>query len=330
MTPPSQQEFKPAWWLPEGHTQTLWRKFAPPERIIQKRERVELDDGDFIDLDWAAAISGSESRDRIIVVILHGLCGCSSSPYVAALQTLLTANSIASVAMNFRGCSGEYNRLARAYHSGVSADANVVFSDLFSRFPDHRFAFVGYSLGANVLLKWLGEIRRHPQVMKAVAVSTPFALDLCSRAMLRGVSRAYGSYFVRRLLQDLDAKRQHFTATHNALQLEQLQALGSLDDIRTIWEFDDRVTAPLHGFRDAEDYYGHCSSLHFLPGIATDTLLIQSRNDPLIPAAALPNPARLSAQVRLELLGQGGHVGFISGQRENWLEQRILRFILLD
>jgi predicted alpha/beta-fold hydrolase len=324
----SNNSFKPAWWLPGGHSQTLWRKLSPPVSIGQKRERVELGDGDFIDLDWADPVSPADSRDGLIVVILHGLCGCSASPYVIALQTLLSSQRIASVALNFRSCSGEINRLARAYHSGISEDANEVFTQLFAAHPRHRFAFVGYSLGANVLLKWLGEIATHPQVYKAVAVSTPFALSLCSKAMLTGVSRHYGSYFVRRLLRDVAAKQRHFAATGNSEQLAQLHALGDLRGIATIWEFDDRVTAPLHGYRDAEDYYTRCSSLRFLDAIGTDTLLIQSRNDPLIPANALPDPGRLPANVRLELQGHGGHVGFISGQRENWLEQRIVQFVM--
>lgn len=327
-TGPSNTTFTPAWWLPDGNAQTLWRKVSPPVPVSQKRERVELADGDFIDLDWADAIDAADSRDATIVVILHGLCGCSLSPYVAALQALLSSQRIASVALNFRSCSGETNRLARAYHSGISEDANEVFTHLFAAYPRHHFMFVGYSLGANVLLKWLGEIASHPQVKKAVAVSTPFALGLCSSAMLRGISRYYGSYFVRRLRRDVEAKAQHFASTGNADQLAQLRALGDLQGISTIWEFDDRVTAPLHGYRDAEDYYTRCSSAGFLDAIGTDTLLIQSRNDPLIPAAALPDPRKLPANVRLELQGHGGHVGFISGSRENWLEQRILQHVL--
>lgn len=323
-------QFRPAWWLPEGHSQTLWRKLSPPEPVSQKRQRIELEDGDFIDLDWAGQVMATDADAATVVVILHGLCGCSGSPYVAALQDLLHSHQVASVAMNFRSCSGEVNRLASAYHSGISTDAAAVFSHLSGRYPRHRFVFVGYSLGANVLLKWLGEVQRHPQVAKAVAVSTPFSLALCSEAMGRGISRYYGGYFVRRLLQDVADKKQHFATTGNSEQLRRLEALGELRHIRSIWEFDDRVTAPLHGFNDAEDYYAQCSSARFLEAIETETLLIQSQNDPLIPAAALPDPARLPAMVSLELLAQGGHVGFVSGRRENWLEQRILRFVLDD
>lgn len=321
-------EFTPAWWLPGGHSQTLWRKFAPTPAIAQRRQRIELQDGDFIDLDWAMPVDPRDSKDRLLVLIQHGLCGCSRSPYVLALQSLLSTRKVASAAMNFRSCSGEINRLATAYHSGISEDTNEIFEQLCQHYPQHRFVTVGYSLGANVLLKWLGEIQQHAQLERAVAVSTPFSLALCSRAMLAGVSRMYGAYFVRRLLRDVQAKKQFFQTQGMYEQQQRLEQLGELDRIRTIWEFDDRVTAPLHGFRDAEDYYARCSSLRFINAIDVDTLLIQSRNDPMIPAAALPDPARLPGNVELQLLPHGGHVGFISGARDNWLERRIVDFAL--
>ena len=320
-------QFKPAWWLPGGHTQTLWRKFSPPPPLPQRRQRLELNDGDFIDLDWAHQVDPQASSNRTIVVIQHGLCGCSSSPYVIALQQLLALHGIASAAMNFRSCSGEVNRLAKAYHSGISEDTNEVFEKLCGEYPQHQFIFVGYSLGANVLLKWLGEIKQHRQLQKAVAVSTPFSLALCSEAMLKGVSKFYGRYFVQRLLASVHTKKQHLQARGDKDQLQQLEALGDLSAVRTIWQFDDQVTAPLHGFKNAQDYYYQCSSQRFLSAIGTDTLLIQSRNDPMIPLVALPDLQKLPANVELQLLGHGGHVGFISGQPENWLEQRIVAFV---
>mgnify|MGYP001043037344 CR=1 FL=1 len=338
----STQAFKPAWWLPEGHSQTLWRKLSPPAAIELTRQRLELDDGDFIDLDWAAEINGNHpvTKDRPspladsatdshppIVVILHGLCGCSSSPYVVALQTLLTAQSIPSVTVNFRGCSGEMNRLARAYHSGVSEDVQAVFTKLMPLYPEHKFRFVGYSLGANVLLKWLGEIQSHARVDRADAISTPFSLEFCSRAMLTGLGQFYGGYFVRRLRKDFEQKKQHFKDKGEDGELQRLEALGNLHGIDSIWEFDDRTTAPLHGFTGAADYYRQCSSLGYIDSIRTSTLLLQSRNDPLIPVAAMPRKRQLNGSIKLELSAKGGHVGFISSGPDNWLEQRILKFI---
>ena len=320
------QKFKPAWWLPDGHSQTLWRKITPPASIDLTRQRVELSDGDFIDLDWAGYIGQGSLTNKAIVIILHGLCGCSSSPYVTALQSLLRAHNIPTVAMNFRGCSGEMNRLARTYHSGVSEDVNEVFSKMIELYPQQDFNFVGYSLGANVLLKWSGEIGSHSRVKKAVAVSTPFSLAYCSQAMLRGVTQLYGRYFVRRLLRDIRQKKQHFEANGESEQLQRLNELGNLDRITTIWEFDDQVTAPLHGFKNADDYYRQCSSIDFIPAIRTETLLIQSQNDPMIPAAAVPEKELLAANIELQLSAKGGHVGFISGSSDNWLEHRILGF----
>ncbi|MEX0963138.1 MAG: hydrolase [Pseudohongiellaceae bacterium] len=322
-----ESEFKPAWWLPGGHSQTLWRKFSSAKLVEHVRQRVELDDGDFIDLDWTT-IDPKKSKDNTIVLLLHGLCGCSKSSYILAMQNLLNEQGIASVAMNFRGCSGELNRLARAYHSGVSEDVNEIFQKLLIEFPDQNFMFVGYSLGANVLLKWLGETGAHSRIRKAVAVSTPFALEYCSQAMLKGVSRVYGQYFVRRLVKDFRMKQQYLLL-HAPQEAARIAKLGDTNGIASIWDFDDRITAALHGFDGAKDYYRRCSSLGFLRSIAVQTLLIQSKNDPLIPGKSIPQADMLSPSTCLQLTDKGGHVGFVSSHPGNWLEQRILNFMWL-
>lgn len=320
-----EKNFAPVWWLPEGHSQTLWRKFSPAKKVEHRRQRVELDDGDFIDIDWAE-VDPQHSKDETIVFFLHGLCGCSQSSYILAMQSLLNEQGIASVAMNFRGCSGEINRLARAYHSGVSEDVNEVFEKLLAQYPQHRFVFVGYSLGANVMLKWLGELASHPSIHKAVAVSTPFELEYCSQAMLKGMSQIYGQYFVKRLVKDFGHKQQQLLQLEPS-EAERIEALGDTSDISSIWEFDDKITAPLHGFEGATDYYRRCSSSGFLSSIGTDTLLIQSKNDPLIPQISIPSEEMLSNSIQLQLTEQGGHVGFVSASPGDWLEQRILNFM---
>ena len=325
------KKFKSAWWLPEGHTQTLWRKLTAKDTVLHRRERLELADGDFIDIDWCEGFSVNGQQPEAssgIIVVIHGLGGCSSSPYIIALQNCLAGKGKRSVAMNFRGCSGEPNNLARAYHSGVSEDLNEVFIKLRTAFPDEEFMFVGYSLGANVLLKWLGEREHDHQITKAVAVSTPFRLDECSKAMLRGTSRFYGSYFVNFLRNEFNSKMDDFTKRGLGKQSKILASLGDLDRINSLWEFDDLVTAPLHGFKNADDYYDKSSSAQFLGQINTDTLLIQSKNDPLIPASALPSAQSLSPCVKMELSGKGGHVGFISGNKDNWLERRIVDHLI--
>jgi hypothetical protein len=321
-------KFHPAWWLPEGHSQTLYRKFSPSDVVRQSRERIELEDGDFVDLDWSADAPNKYEASPVTVFILHGLCGCSKSSYVLSLQRFLSKNNISSVAMNFRGCSGEINRKAKAYHSGSSADVSEVFSKLCEKYFNKQFACIGYSLGASVLLKWLGEIQEHHKVVKAAAISTPFSLGECSKAMLSGMSQLYGKYFVQRLVGDLKTKMELF---QKRKQVEELSLLGNLGDfsrLRNIWEFDELVTAPLNGFKNALDYYEQCSSLNFLSSIKTETLLIQSKDDPLIPGKSVPLPESLNSNIQLQLNSAGGHVGFIAGYRERWLETQLLNYLV--
>ncbi len=327
LAPIDESPFAPPWWLRSGHAQTLYRKFAPLAQVNHRRQRLELADGDFIDLDWSADIDPAEAASDQIVLLLHGLCGCSRSSYVLALQALLNQLGIPSVAMNFRGCSGTVNRLARTYHSGATSDLEEVFGFLQSQFTEHRFAMVGYSLGANVLLKWLGEQDRPGKLVAAAAVSTPFQLAACSQAMLSGLSRMYGSYFVRQLGADLQRKQQFLRQSGSSAELQRLKALDLETPFRNIWDFDDRVTAPLNGFADANDYYKRCSSASFLPAIKARTLLLQSADDPLIPATVIPDPAALPANITMRTLNAGGHVGFISNGQPGWLEARVAQFI---
>ena len=319
--------FAPALWLRNGHAQTLWRKLAGASPVNHHRERVLLSDGDFIDLDWAE--TADAQNNATLVLIVHGLCGCSSSSYVLALQNELLTNNFPSVAMNLRSCSGEVKTKARTYHSGVSDDLAQVLSHLKRQHADKRIAIVGYSLGANILLKWLGEsgAGSSDDIACAIAVSTPFTLALCSKAMLSGPSRIYGRYFTRRLLEAFHQKKAAFLANGNEAEYEQLARLEGIDSISNIWEFDDRITAVLHGFEDAADYYRQCSSINFVPDIQARTLLVQSTDDPMIPPEALPQAGQIPDCVALELSSRGGHVGFVAGLRSNWLEKRIVRFI---
>jgi predicted alpha/beta-fold hydrolase len=319
--------FTPKLWVPGGHAQTLWRKITPVAEVNHRRERIELKDGDFIDIDWHDAPDLNSVDNGTTVLILHGLCGCSKSAYVQSLQYKLGIAGIPSVVMNFRGCSGDVNRLAKAYHSGITEDLAEVFAYVSNRFGDRKISLTGYSLGANVLLKWLGETELEDKVHKAVAVSTPFHLSKCSSAMLKGMSRFYGKFFLRRLVRDLEIKREHFRKTENSEQLELLESFGNLKLLETLWQFDDHVTAPLHGFDGAEDYYNKCSSLQFLSTINTPTLLVQSYNDPIIPPYALPKTEEMSEHIRIDLSKSGGHVGFASATDRYWLENHIIRFL---
>lgn len=315
-------EFRSPWWLPDGHTQTLWRRFSSPPTLVRRRQRVELSDGDFIDLDWQDPIAEASAP---LIFLLHGLCGSSASPYIVSLQELLQQHGMQSVAMNFRGCSGEINRLARAYHSGCTEDVEEVFHALRRQCGMRPVIFVGFSLGGNVLLRWLSEAGKKDGVLGGIAVSTPFSLSHCSAALNAGLSSLYGHYFRRRLVQDVENKRAYFRQHGQRQQeLEKLLGLGDLRRLRSLWEFDDQVTAPLHGFRDAQDYYDRCSSGPRLEDIKRPTYLIQSANDPIIPEACVPQSSQLPATVSLHLTRGGGHVGFTSADDPKWLESLIL------
>jgi len=319
--------FRSPWWLGDRHVQTLFRRFAPQKAALTRRQRMELKDGDFIDLDWCDRPDRSPATFPV-VVLLHGLCGSSASPYIQSLQRHLHGLGFDSVAMNFRGCSGEVNRLARAYHSGCSEDLEEVYAALRSLHPGRRFLFTGYSLGASVLLKWLAESPPRANVAGAVAVSTPFALARCSQALQQGLSKVYGQYFRNRLVRDIQAKRAAFRLNGNSVVLAQLDALGDLGRLRTLWDFDDQVTAPLHGFASARDYYDRCSSGPRLKDIRVPLLLIQSVNDPFIPQDALPRPEEVSPSTSLLLTRSGGHVGFTCAGNRGWLEQRIAESLI--
>lgn len=327
-------DYQSPWWLPGGHLQTLWRKLGAISVLQRERSRVELSDGDFIDLDWSRA-SGlqDEIRQRPLVVLIHGLAGCSSSPYILSMQGLLQQSGYDSVAMNLRGCSGEFNRLATAYHSGCSADLDEVVQAILTREgADRRLAMIGYSLGANVLIKWLSEAARgqtnsSPQVGAAVSVSNPFSLALCCGRMNQGVAFWYGRYFLQRLRSDLLSKTRHLESLGRDDELARIRELGSLDRLRTLWDFDEAVTAPLHGFAGAEDYYQRCSSRQFVTAVKVPTLIIHGHNDPIIPASALPQAGELPAFVHSEILPGGGHVGFAARGQPLWLERRVLGFL---
>lgn len=322
--------YQPPWWLPGGHLQTVWRKLGKTSAPWRRRQRVELRDGDFIDIDHAPARHLADPA-RPVVLLVHGLAGSSSSPYILAMQNLLQQNDYHSIAINLRGCSGEYNRLPIAYHSGCSPDIEQVITELVETdLKDVSLAAIGYSLGANVLLKWASETVFAPRLRALVSVSNPFSLDLCCEQMNRGMPFWYGRYFLQRLRGDLLAKRHFFRCQNNLDHVAQIDALGPLDKLRTLWEFDDAVTAPLHGFDGAEDYYQRCSSRQFIGKVPASTLVIHGMNDPIIPPHALPARAALPAHVTCDLHPSGGHVGFAMSGRKDWLERRILDFIAVN
>ena len=316
-------DFRPAWWLPGPHLQTLWNPFCrKPPQLERQRERLWLDDGDFLDLDW----HGPHDAHAPLVLVLHGLTGSSNSLYVLGLQQVLAARGWASVALNWRGCSGEPNLLPRGYHSGASEDLASAVAHLRAQRPMAPLYAVGYSLGGNVLLKYLGESGEQSQLQAAVAVSVPFRLDQCADRIGLGFSRVYQAHFMREMVAYVNNKQRLFADSGQGERLSVLQRLGPLDGMRTFWDFDGRITAPLHGFADAHDYYRRASSRFYLGEIRTRTLIIQAEDDPFIFRHSLPEAGELAPGTEFELHAQGGHVGFVEGSPRRpsyYLERRI-------
>ena len=307
--------FRPAWWLPGPHLQTLWPNVVRRRpRPALRRERLELPDGDFLDLDWTPGTSGP------LVLVLHGLEGSVHSHYAAGILQTLHGRGLRAVLMHFRGCSGEPNRLPRGYHSGETGDIAHVVGVLQRRYPETPLAGLGYSLGGNVLLKWLGETGDDNPLRTAVAVSVPFRLDRAADRLEHGASRLYQAHLLRSLRRSI---RRKFAGG----ELDPPLALDELRHLRTFRAFDDAVTAPLHGFADADDYYTRASSRPFLRRIRVPTLLLQAADDPFLTPDALPEESELAPAVTLELSARGGHVGFVAGRwpgrARYWPEERI-------
>ena len=303
--------FKPAWWLPGPHAQTLWPVMRRPRRPLALRhEQLELPDGDALEL----AHLGDHDAPRVL--ILHGLEGSLHSHYANGLLYALDQAGYNATFMFFRGCNGQPNRLPRSYHSGDTEDPRFII-DFLNRTRGPVAAAVGYSLGGNVLLKYLGEEGEACPLRAAVAVSVPYRLDQASERLDRGASRLYQRYLLSSLKRNYKRKS------------EKIRALQKVDvgEIKTFREFDDRVTAPLHGFRDADDYYRRASSRQFLPGIGVPTLLLHALDDPFMYPHTAPEPGELSRSTRLLLYPRGGHVGFVSGAlpgREAYVAEKVI------
>jgi uncharacterized protein len=310
MKPCTQSSFRPAWWLPGPHLQTLWPYLVRPYRSLAlRRERLELPDGDFLDLDWTA-----ERNAPGLVLVLHGLEGSSGSAYVQRLLRRLQPLGLQAVVMHFRGCSGEPNRLARGYHAGDTADVEFVVEHLRQQQPQRPLAAIGYSLGANVLLKWLGESAERNPLRCAAAVSVPFELEAAAKRLEGGFSRVYQRSLLRSLRRSVARKYA---------QRDMPIPRHIVDSAPSLRAFDDRFTAPLHGFHSAEDYYRRSSCRPWLPYIRRPTLIVHAADDPFLEPCAIPSNAELPSGVELQLTPSGGHVGFAAGRfpgrTEDWL-----------
>ena len=314
--------FHPPLWARNHHVQTLVGKFLRPRPPVSlRRERWETPDGDFLMIDFA-----DEGMDGApAVLLLHGLEGSALKPYALLSYQALRRRGLAAVGMNFRSCGGEPNRLARSYHSGETGDPRWVLEQLRTRWPNRRIGTLAFSLGGNVLMKLLGDAGAAGEelVEAAAVVSVPFDLSEAADALEKGpIVRAYARHFLRSLVGKTQAKR------------ELLAPLVKLDEVlraRTLREFDDRATAPIHGFTGAAHYYASCSSAPTLADIRVPTLIVHSRDDPFFPSESLPEGAFASNPALTPVISDhGGHVGFVEGPPwapRFWAEEEAARFL---
>ena len=317
------KKFNPGFGLKNRHTQTLYsaffRKLPNPEIEI---ERYPLSDGDFLECHWH---NRPEKNSKTpIIILFHGLAGSYKSPYIQGLMSESSKAGFASVLMHFRGCTGKENLLPRSYHSGESGDALSWIDAVHKEFPNSKIFGIGYSLGGNMLLKLLGELGEDSPLDAAVSVSAPLQLDTCADAMTKGFSKFYQHILLKNLNLSLEKKfDKHDMKKYITIKKKDIK------NLKTFWDFDDAYTAPVHGFKSAQDYYTKCSSKQFLKNIKTPTLIIHSSDDPFMTRSIIPTKEELSKYINLELSSNGGHVGFIAGtlfKPEYWLEKRVTSY----
>jgi uncharacterized protein len=311
--------FKASWWLPGGHSQTLWPVLTRRVPLDVRSEQLELPDDDCVQLDWVG-------RHGPIVIVLPGLQGDIESAYVRGLLRACDSRGWRGVLLNYRG-HGRPNRKMQSYHCGMTCDLDYLVHHLAEREPNVPIAVVGYSVGANICLKWLGECGHRGQsvpIAAAVGVSAPFQLGMVAKKIERGFSRVYQWYLLRSLRRDvvrkMDAMGDRLGITRRELRR-----------LNTFFKFDDRISGPWHGFHNAEDYYAKTRSDVLLNHVAVPTLIVNAHNDPLVPAHLIPHRSDISDRITLEVTEGGGHLGFVSGRcpwsPKFWLDKRIPEYL---
>ena len=314
--------FTPLAGLHNPHLQTLL------PRLLRRRvhlkphwQRLDLPDGDFVDLAWSEDPQGAKHKPR--VVLFHGLEGSIRSPYAHGLMQACQQQGWLSVVMHFRGCSGVPNRLNRIYHSGETEDARFFLNWLRSTWGEVPTAAIGVSLGGNMLACLLGEQRGDIPLEAAVVISAPLELEPCSVKLESGFSRFYQYYLLTQLKKNALRKLR---AWPDSLPVDLLQLKG----FRRLRDFDDAVTSRAHGFVDAGDYYRRASAMPLLKQIETPLLIIHAKDDPFMTDAVIPRHEQLSASTTYQLTTHGGHVGFVGGslrRPQMWLEQRVPQWL---
>ncbi|MFN8573625.1 MAG: alpha/beta fold hydrolase [Gemmatimonadaceae bacterium] len=317
------EQYDPAWWLPDGHTQTLFGKFFRKRfDVPMVSERIETPDGDFLDI-WRLHAASSAPR----LVVLHGLEGSARSEFVTAIAKAASARGWGVDVMVNRGCGDEMNRAPRFYFAGDSDEFDTALSHVTRTYPRAPLLLCGISLGGNLLLKWLGEqgAEIESNVVAAAALSVPFDLARSCQRIDTGASRIYSRNFLRTMKPKALAK------------IAQHPGIASAEAVRranSIWSLDDAFTAIVHGFRDAADYYANCSSIRFLDAIRVPTLLLSAKDDPFHPPEVLDDVGRIArknAALLCEFPEKGGHVGFVAGafpwRPRFYAEERVIQFM---
>jgi predicted alpha/beta-fold hydrolase len=315
--------FRAAWWLPGPHLPTIYGKFFREVPAVPSiKERWDTPDGDLLTLH---RLAGQPDAPRL--VILHGLEGGAHATYARAFLYEAHRRGWGADLIVFRTCDEPVNRVRRSYHSGETTDLAFVVDRLLREHPGQPIVLAGVSLGGNVLCKWLGEHGDAipAEVRAAGAVSVPFDLGRASRHIDSGFSRVYSKYFLTSLIAKTVAKAERFP---DLIDVERVRRA------RTLWDFDDAATGPMHGFRDAQDYYTRCSSIGFLPGIRRPTLLLSSFDDPFMPRTLLDDVHQISSPnpwITREFTERGGHVGFIGGSHPKgasyYAEARVVQWL---
>ena len=304
--------YKAPFWLPDGHSQSIYPSlFRKVPLTHSHSERLELPDGDFLDVDWH--LRKGELHEKPLLIVSHGLEGDSRRHYITGL--IRSFPEFHALAWNYRSCSGDPNRNLRFYHSGATDDLDFVIQEALSRGVKDIY-LAGFSLGGNLSLKWLGENGKKASqfVRKAVAFSVPLHLSSSSQQLTRRENRLYTHRFLQTLLEKVTEKSARYPMDITP---------SMLTSIRSLYDFDNVITGPLHGFKDAEEYYERNSSLYFLADIQVPTLIVNAKNDPFLSQECLPEQID-SDFVRIELPDSGGHCGFYprNYRGQTWAEQR--------
>ncbi|XQW84792.1 hydrolase [Thalassotalea piscium] len=313
--------FQPAWWLSNPHLQTIAAKWLRRhEKITTYREIIQLPDDDSLELAWTEL--PSKQQHKPIVIVLHGLEGSVDSHYAKGMLQTIKDRGWIGLLMHFRGCGQYPNKFGRSYHSGDITDIRYLVSLIEGRYPQHKLALIGFSLGGNVLANYLAK-SPSANIVAGAIICAPFDLASCSKRINRGFSKVYQKYLVDMLKKSAlikieKNKVQHISSTE-------------LAKINTLWDFDNRYTAPLNGFTDAQDYYQQASGKPLLAQINIPCLVIHAQDDPFLCHTSTVEQLALSSSLTFEVSKKGGHVGFISGNNpfnpDYWLEQRVPNYL---